>query len=214
MNTLDQIALKYWTDKASPYHNYTPVYESYFKDLKDKPIILLELGIGDINSLNREGESILMWREYFNKGKCYAIDYDSEKVARNTDCFWCDQTDEKELKVIIDQIGSPDIIIDDASHIQSNTIYSFEILFPLLKSKGLYCIEDLQTAYFPSWGGDETVFDFSKETVMNYFFKVCHYVNLKRQETFQVPPNVTVPEIYKTIKSVCFHHGQIIITKK
>lgn len=214
MKTLDQIALSYRTDKASKYHNYTPVYEYYFKDLRDKEIVLLELGIGNIESLNREGESLKVWCEYFHNGSCYAIDNDLTNVSRTPRSFLCDQTDKEGLENLIKGFGNPDIIIDDASHIQSNTIKSFEILFPLLKSGGLYCIEDLQTAYFPSWGGDETVFDFSKETVMNYFFKVCHYVNLKRQETFQVPPNVTVPEIYKTIKFVCFHHGQIIITKK
>lgn len=201
------------TDKASLYHNYTPVYEYYFEPLRDKEIVLLELGIGDIESLNREGESILGWREYFYNGTCSAIDNDVDKITSDN-TFLCDQTNEVKLKSIVKIIGNPDIIIDDASHVQKNTIKSFEILFPLLKSGGLYCIEDLQTSYFPSWGGDETVFDFSKETVMNYFFKVCHYVNLKRQGTFQVPPNITIPELYKTIKSVCFHHGQIIIIKQ
>lgn len=214
MKTLDQIMSSVRTDKSSKYHNYTPVYEIYFEPLRDKEIVLLELGIGNIESENREGESLKGWIKYFYNGDCYAIDNSETNVNRTRYTYLCDQTDEVRLKEIIFHIGNPDIIIDDASHIQSNTIKSFEILFPLLESGGLYCIEDLQTAYFPSWGGDETVFDFSKETVMNYFFKVCHYVNLKRQETFQVPPNVTVPEIYKTIKSVCFHHGQIIITKK
>lgn len=212
--TLDEIALSYKTDKASKYHNYTPVYEHYFESIRNKPLVLLELGIGDINSLNREGESILMWREYFPYATCCAIDNDNEKVMRNIDAFLCDQNDEKELKHIISQIGNPDIIIDDASHVQLYTIKSFEFLFPLLKSGGLYCIEDLQTAYFPSWGGDETIFDFNKETVMNYFFKVCHYVNLKKQNTFQIPPNINIPEIFTKIKSVHFYHGQIIIIKQ
>lgn len=212
MKTLDQIALSFKTDKASKYHNYTPVYEYYFEPLRDKEIVLLELGIGDINSLNREGESILMWREYFTKGKCYAIDNDSDKVARNTDCFWCDQTDEKELQHIIGAIGSPDIIVDDCSHLKDNTIKSFEILFPLLKSNGLFCIEDVTApSYWPSWGGHESIFD---SGFMNYFFHLCHFINLKRQETFNPPQNIKIPDWIKEIDSIHFHHSQIIIKKK
>lgn len=212
MKTLDEIALKYRTDKASKYHNYTPVYERYFKPLRYKPIVLLELGIGDINSLNREGESILMWREYFTDGKCYALDNDEEKVKRNTGCFWCSQTDEKGLEKVIESTGRPDIIIDDASHQTDNTITSFEILFPLLNSKGLYCIEDVVApSYWPSWGGQAGIFD---SEFMNYFFNLCHCVNLEKQHNFQIPPNANVIEWIKQIDSISFHHSQIIVRKK
>ena len=214
MNSLDQIALKYRTDKGMKYHGYTNIYEHYFHPLKDKPIVLLELGIGSVESLNREGESILMFREYFSKGKCYAIDNDPDKVARNTDCFLCDQTDEKELTHIISVIGNPCIIIDDASHIQKNTIKSFEILFPLLKSGGYYCIEDSVTAYWPSWGGDADVFNQKKDTIVTYMVAMCHYINLKRQETFNPPQNIHVPTWIQQIDSIHFHHSQIIIKKK
>lgn len=218
MKTLDQIALNYRTDKASKYHNYTPVYEHYFKDLRDKEIVLLELGIGDINSLNREGESILMWREYFTKGKCYAIDNSIDKANSHKDCFWCSQTDDITLNSIINKIGNPDIIIDDASHIQSNTIYSFEILFPLLKSGGLYCIEDTVTSYWPQWEGSHNIFhyntDMGDRTIVSYMLELCHFINLKRQETFNPSRKCNVPDWIKEIDSIHFHHSQIIIKKK
>lgn len=223
MKSLDEIALSYRTDKASKYHNYTPVYEEYFKNLRDKPILLLELGVGDINSMNREGESILMWREYFHKGQCYALDNDANKVARNTKCFWCDQTDKKELEYIISSIGHPDIIIDDASHIQSNTIESFENLFPLLQSGGIYCIEDCVTAFWDDWGGNslltyddghEIFLDNTHETIFTYMFTMCYYLNLKNQKHFNPPQNIDIPQWIKEIDSIHFHHSQIIIKKK
>ena len=210
--TLDEIMLKYRTDKSSPYHNYTPVYEYYFDSLRNKEIILLELGIGDIDSLNLEGESILGWREYFINGKCYAIDNNSERVARNTNCFWCDQTDSKELNHIIEVIGRPDIIIDDASHHLDPTLTSFFILFPLLQSKGLYCIEDtVAPSYWPGWEGNENIWD---SYFMNYFFNLCHYVNLKKQETFNPSRDIDIPDWIQEIDSIHFHHSQIIIKKK
>lgn len=223
MKTLDQIALLYRTDKASKYHNYTPVYEHYFEPLRDKEIVLLELGIGNIESLNREGESLKGWCEYFYNGSCYAIDNSEVNVNRTIRSFLCDQTDKKGLEEIINGvgnlkgIGNPDIIIDDASHIQSNTIRSFEILFPLLKSGGLYCIEDTVTSYWPSWGGVDKVFEdykFEHDTIMRYMLRMCHYINLKRQETFNPPQTIKIPDWIKEIGSIHFHHSQIIIKKK
>lgn len=214
---LDAIGRAYRTDKSSPYHNYLNVYEQYFQEFGNKPVVLLELGIGDINSENREGESILMWREYFysltgNQAKCYAIDNDPVKVGRNTDCFVCAQTDKEGLNQIISLIGIPDIIVDDASHIRTNTIDSFEILFPLLKSGGYYCIEDVVApSYWPNWGGSENIFD---SKFMNYFFVLVHSMNLKRQETFNPPQDIDVPNWIKEIDSIHFHHSQIIIKKK
>lgn len=212
MKTLDQIALSYRTDKASKYHNYTPVYEHYFEPLRDKEIVLLELGIGDINSLNREGESILLWREYFTKGKCYAIDNDIDKANYYENCFWCSQTDDITLNSIIDKIGNPDIVIDDASHHREPTIKSFEILFPLLKSKGIYCIEDVVApAYWTGWEGDATIWD---SQFMDFFFRLVHYVNLKNQKLFNPPQSIEIPDWIKEIDSIHFHHSQIIIKKK
>lgn len=217
MKTLDEIMLSYRTDKASKYHNYTPVYEHYFEPLRDKPIILLELGIGNIESLNREGESLKGWCEYFRNGCCYAIDNNKVNVDRTPFSFLCDQTDKEGLENLIKVIDNPDIIIDDASHIQSNTIKSFEILFPLLRSGGFYCIEDTVTAYWPDWGGHDRTFHYINEppiTIMSFMFDLCHFINLKRQETFNPPKKTSIMDWIKEIDSIHFHHSQIIVKKK
>jgi len=39
-----------------------------------------------------------------------------------------------------------DVVIDDASHIYANTVNTFEALFPVVKSGGMYLIEDIQDA--------------------------------------------------------------------
>lgn len=214
MKTLDQIMSAIRTDKSSRYHNYTPVYEHYFEPLRDKEIVLLELGIGNIESLNREGESLKGWCEYFHNGSCYAIDNSLVNVSRTPRSFLCDQTNKEGLEDLIEGFGNPDIIIDDASHIQKNTMKSFEILFPLLKSKGLYCIEDCVTSYWPDWGGDSNIFDAQRNTIMTYMFEMCHFINLKRQETFNPPQSFPIPNWIKEIDSIHFHHSQIIIKKK
>lgn len=212
MKTLDEIMLSVRTDKASLYHNYTPVYEYYFEPLRDKEIVLLELGIGNIESANREGESLKGWMEYFHNGSCYAIDNNETNVSRTPRSFLCDQTNKEGLEHLIEGFGNPDIIIDDASHHLNPTLTSFFILFPLLKSGGLYCIEDVVApAYWTGWGGDENIWE---SYFMNYFFNLCHYINLKRQKNFNPPQDIHIPDWIKEIESIHFHHSQIIIKKK
>lgn len=214
MKTLDEIGKGYRTDKSSPYHNYLNIYENYFAPLRDKQIVLLELGVGDIKSFNREGESLLMWRDYFINGKCYGVDKDPKELSGT---FVCDQTDEQGLNNVIRIISNPNIIIDDCSHVHKNTIRSFEILFPFLKSGGLYCIEDTVTSYWPGWEGSEEFFHYDsieRPTIMSYMLHLCHCINLKKQHTFNPARNIDISDWIKSIESIHFHYSQIIIKKK
>jgi len=218
MKTLDEIGLQYRTDKSSPYHNYLNTYEMYFEDFRHKFIEVWELGIGDIASANREGESGFMWKDYFENAHISVFDNDLTKVQTYSGesyitAYHADQTDSDALYKAAKK-GFPTIIIDDASHIQSNTIRSFEILFPILKPGGLYCIEDTVTSYWPDWGGDPNVFAYKPKTIMGYMFSLCQLINLKRQETFNPPLAFTMNDWEKEIDSIHFHHSQIIIKKK
>lgn len=47
-----------------------------------------------------------------------------------------------------------DIIIDDGGHTMNQQKTSFMFLLPLVRSGGLYIIEDLETSYMPSYGGN------------------------------------------------------------
>jgi len=49
--------------------------------------------------------------------------------------------------------GPFDIVIDDGSHVPAQVIASFDVLFPLLADGGLYVIEDVQTTFWPDFGG-------------------------------------------------------------
>lgn len=222
MLTLDQIGCKYRTDKSSPYHNYLNVYEKYFSAFRNIPLVQLwELGIGDITSLNREGESAYVWQEYFNVSPAIRV-FDNDRLKVNRADFkkshvythLIDQTDEAGFLKLLKEVDRPNIIIDDASHIQKNTIRSFEILFPLLQSGGLYCLEDVITSYWPDWGGNIDYYSTDNTTIMSYMLDLCHLVNFKRQETFNPPQNRLIPDFVKQVDSIHFHHSQIIIRKK
>lgn len=47
-----------------------------------------------------------------------------------------------------------DIIIDDGGHTMNQQKTSFMVLLPLVRSGGIYVIEDLETSYSPSYGGN------------------------------------------------------------
>ena len=47
----------------------------------------------------------------------------------------------------LEQIGTFDIIIDDASHNSLHVVGTFEKLFPIVRVGGLYIVEDVQESY-------------------------------------------------------------------
>jgi cephalosporin hydroxylase len=85
-----------------------------------------------------------MWAKYFPKSEILGIDlYDKSLLDyRRIKTFQGRQSDEEFLA----QFNNLDIIIDDGSHINSDVIKSFEILFPRLNLGGYYCIEDTQVS--------------------------------------------------------------------
>jgi hypothetical protein len=154
--TLDQIALSCKTDKASNGHNYTPIYASFLEPLRDQPLVVLELGIGGYQYKDRGGESLRMWEAYLPHATIHGVDcYDKENMATNRVTIHKGRQDDPEfLTKLIEQIGPPDVIIDDASHVCPLTITAFETLFPLLKPGGLYLCEDVHTSFWLDYQGD------------------------------------------------------------
>lgn len=151
--TLDELAIKYKTDKSSKLHNYTEKYDRYFSPWREKNIKVLEIGIQD-------GYSLKTWKDYFPNAHIYGLDV--------VDCKHMDedrlttirgsQNDLAALQRLNEQYGPFDIIIDDGSHVSSDMRISFDYLFPFLKPGGLYVVEDLHCCYWPSFR--ERTYDF------------------------------------------------------
>lgn len=201
--TLDQLAIKHGTDKSSAHHNYCVVYEKYFEGLRNKSLLLFEAGIGGYTYANRGGESLRMWCEYFQQGRIISIDlYDKTQiyVPKNGEIHKCSQDDAQGLIRVLNG-RQPDIIIDDASHINTLTVRTFDILFSQLKPGGIYVVEDTETSYWAAIATDGTDFKGGTHegTVMNYFKRKCDEINLIENTD---------------IASIHFYKGLIIITKK
>lgn len=206
---LNMLARIYKSDKWGR-HYYTKHYQSHFKRYKFKRVTLFEIGVGGYHYPNAGGNSLRMWKRYFPFGRIFSLDiYDKSFVQENRiKIFQGSQVDEDILNNIISQIGEPDIIIDDGSHINEHVIKTFQILFSKLKSGGIYVIEDTQTAYWPDYGGDSNNLN-NPFTMTNFFKMLTDCVN---HEEF-LKTDYTPSYFDKNIVSVQFYHNLIFIHK-
>jgi SAM-dependent methyltransferase len=147
-----------WTKgglKKNPYgafksEPYLERYEKVFCDLRHRDVRLLELGI-------YEGNSLLMWRDYFEQGRIAGLDINTVEVndpSGRISIYRGMQQDCELLDRIASEVAPDgfDIIIDDASHVGALARASFWHLFPRhLKSGGVYIVEDWGTGYWPTW---------------------------------------------------------------
>lgn len=151
-------AVEHGSDKWASFHWYAAHYQKHLATYRDRPVRVLEIGIGGFTA-DLGGGSLRAWKEYFHRGMVYGIDlFDkSELDQQRLTTLVCDQGDARALEALAEQYGPFDIIIDDGSHENEHIRVSFDALFPHLRADGVYVIEDLQTAYFPRFGGSEGV---------------------------------------------------------
>lgn len=152
LGSLDQLATLQGTDKNNA-HYYTPHYNFHFRHLRWRPLTLLEIGVGGYDWPQLGGDSLRMWRCYFPLASINGVDIYDKSFHQNRwlgiRTFQGSQDDPDFLEGVIRRIGRPHIIIDDGSHEPTQTMRTFELLFPSLRRGGVYVIEDLQTSYWP-----------------------------------------------------------------
>jgi len=158
MEQLRDLGFKFNTDKVGVHtfngRNFLDIYERHFDYLKDDHINIMELGI-----LN--GSSLKVWKDYFKNGNIVGVDIDPSRksLEENRIEVYIGSQDSVALSENIKQkyIEGFDIIIDDASHINTLTIKSFDLYFPMIKPGGHYVIEDTHCTY-----GDKFQSEFDK----------------------------------------------------
>ncbi|MFN2530016.1 MAG: hypothetical protein ABR555_01835 [Pyrinomonadaceae bacterium] len=119
-------ASRYNTDKAIHTH-YLRSYEQFLQPYLDKDIRLLELGV-------YKGGSLLMWRDYFQRGLIVGLDMEKVELPNAGDrvrIYKGQQEDTERLDQIAREAAPQgfNIIIDDCSHVGVLTRVSFWHLF-------------------------------------------------------------------------------------
>jgi hypothetical protein len=129
--------------------HYFPAYERHFSRYVNRPVVFWEIGVG-------EGGSLQLWKRYFGPyAQIVGLDirdkskFEEDQIAIRVG----DQADPAVLQGLLDEFGSPDVLLDDGSHVMSDIEATFRFLYPRLARDGVYVVEDLHTAYWPDFGG-------------------------------------------------------------
>ena len=141
------------SNKGRPIHkniHYFPIYERHFARFVGQPLTLFEIGAG-------AGGSSQMWKRFFGPyARIVAIDinpacrqFEDEQVKVRIGS----QSDPHFLAEVIEEFGTPDIVLDDGSHRMDDIATTFDWLYPRASRNGVYLVEDLHTAYWPEYGG-------------------------------------------------------------
>lgn len=208
LDPLTRLAIKYGTDKWG-LHFYTPIYHRFFHPFRNRPIRLLEIGVGGYSLKFAGGGSLAMWADYFARGEITGIDILDKRLnlGPRVKVFQGSQEDPVFLKKVCDDRGPFDIIVDDGSHIPQQVVTSFNALFPSLVTGGLYAIEDIQTTFWPDFGGS---IQNGGET-LNLARTVMECLN--RAELILVDRSHSLPPFAREIKSFHAFHNLFVIEK-
>lgn len=162
MSQLSKIYKKYSAPEGSgdkgTAHSYIENYYHYkFDKIRLNELNVLEIGVST-------GLSLEMWGEYFPNSNITGIELDNINYKPSNDrvkLIIGDGTDSKTFQDIEDL----DIIIDDGSHVFTDQIFSYAILYDKLKKGGMYIIEDVKNIdavapFFKRLNVNAKIFDF------------------------------------------------------
>ena len=220
MSTLNNLAIRYGTDKSSDNHNYCVKYEKYLTFNRYDKLNILEIGVLD-------GKSLLTWKDYYYRSNILGIDINPDCKKYEEDRISVEigsQADNVFLLDVMREYGPFDMILDDGSHMNEHVIYSFEHLFESIKPGGVYIIEDVSTSYWHSYNGGLN----KPNSMVEYFKKLADDVNFRglenvenqeavwwRREDFLIPySNKIQPDCRTDIESITFLNGIILIRKR
>lgn len=190
-------------------NSYFDIYESIFKEFRNKPITFVEVGIFG-------GGSLFMWKKYFHpKSRIIGIDLnpkskDYEKYG--FEIFIGDQEDENFWKKFYKKVGKVDIVLDDGGHTDPQQIQTLISAINNIKQNGLIVIEDVHTSYFTEFGNP------SKNSFVNYSKKIVDLINSRYFSLSKSLNNTNKISrlLKKNIYSITFHESLIAfkISKK
>lgn len=157
LNELDRFGVESNTNKASSWvppgrqrescEGLLKRYDFFLSRLRQQGATrILELGAGPDDNI---GASLRMWKRYFPKGaEIHVADNKPSAMKLRDEGFHPhvgDVGNVSFLNMLARQTW--DFVIDDASHIWMHQILAFRVLFPALRSGGIFICEDLCTSF-------------------------------------------------------------------
>jgi len=199
---LEEVFNKYGSDKGNeigPKHSYSQFYEKFLQEVKNDDLLILEIGLCN-------GRSLKAWTEYFPNSIVIGLDIDDKTIHNNERVFtfMLDQSSPEQLENFVNECKDKgyefDIILDDGSHHMMDQQITLGYLFPLLKSKGVYFIEDLHTSLaddkFPLYGRFLDIQENRKNTTLFYLMEGLNSIYLSESQNEYLNNNVDYIEIH------------------
>jgi hypothetical protein len=150
--TLREISLAHQGKVSDKWSSYLDEYQRLFRELKDQPVSLLEIGV-------QNGGSLEIWAKYFENSRyltgcdinenCRKLTFEDPRIA----VFVGDANSDAIQDAIVRRNADFDIIIDDGSHRSGDIVKSFARYFPLLNRGGIFLAEDLHCSYWRDFEG-------------------------------------------------------------
>ena len=146
-------------DKGTAHSYIENYYHNKFNKIRLNSLNILEIGVST-------GLSLEMWSEYFPNANIIGVELENINYKPSNNRIKLiigDGTDSKTFK----NINNLDIIIDDGSHIFTDQIFSYAILFDKLNKGGIYIIEDVKDIdsvgnFFNRLNTNTKIFDYRK----------------------------------------------------
>lgn len=157
------------TNQGRPIHKWThyfPIYEDLMHRYRNRTCTILEIGCD-------KGGSLQLWKRYLGPyAQIVGLDINADcKIAEEEQIKIeiGSQSDPEVLATLVQQFAPFDIVIDDGSHQMEDIAITFRNLFKHVNLDGLYIVEDLHTAYWPSFQGglgvEDSFIEFSKNVI-------------------------------------------------
>ena len=141
------------------YRHYWAIFEQHLARFRGRRFRMLEIGVAG-------GGSAEVWREWLGGAfELHALEIcpSARRFARarnategGTVVHIGDQADRGFVREVLrNATGGEgfDVVLDDGGHFWAQQRASFDELFPSLRARGVYIVEDTHTSYWPHFGG-------------------------------------------------------------
>ena len=212
--------LFYTSSKNSDkWNRYFDVYQRYLEKYEGKNITFVEVGVA-------EGGSLEMWSRFFGpESKLYGIDVET-KCANlrydnpNIKVIIGDQADPDFWSSLLPTIGPIDAFLDDGGHQMNQQIVTFESVWPVVKTNGVYICEDTHTSYFENYNSryqnPKSFIEYSKD-----FVDILHLTDTSMYKTDGVVNPLTIrhearlaqKKFAANVSSVHFYDSMVVFEK-
>ncbi len=152
MDTYAEIHRNHKGKGSDKWEIYLSAYDRLFRNLRDKKIKVVEVGV-------QNGGSLEVLSKYFTNAEkivgcdinslCANLKYEDPRIS----VFVGDVNTQDVYAQIVREVGPMDIFVDDGSHRSIDIITAFVNYFPMVVPGGLYIIEDTHALYWDAWGG-------------------------------------------------------------